>query len=246
MGAAIAALVVSLAACGDGATESQTATAPDDVQQVECGRSSFDFFSLSDAPSASSLPEGPAGAVDDAGAPAFDPSQDWKIVLQSDERVDLIRELEHPLGHGQGDIRTHESRTLERITGASNVPDGTGLLTSAGPCTPRLVSYGELGAADLTLTHLPSPTATSIELLVHERACASGASAEGRIELVALTETAEQVQLRVGVRPREGDQDCQSNPPTPFAVELNSPLGDREVVDASVVPPRPLTANSSR
>lgn len=236
MGSGLAAVVVALAACGgdDG----------DSVQQVECGASVFDFSTLSDAPSVSSLPEGPSGAVDDAGAPAFDPAQDWKVVGQSPERVELVRELRQPIENGEGDIRTHESRTLERIAGASN--DDTWLLMSAGPCTPRLSTDDDLGAADLTLADRPSPAATSIELLVRERACASGESAEGRIELVELAETAEEIRLRIGVEPRDGDQDCPGNPPTSFTVELSTPLGDREVVDASVVPSRPLTVDGIR
>ena len=242
------ALVVALAACGDGATEVATGSqesegavpAEGDAQQVDCGGSVFDVSGLSGASSVSSLSGGPAGAVDDAGAPAFDPSKDWKVVTVSRRRVDLMRELEQPRDNGEGDIRTHEVRTLEQITGSTNVPGGTWLLTASVECTPRLVD-GEVPAADLTLAHLPSPAATSIGLLVRERACASGASAEGRIEVIELVETAEQVRLRVGVESRGGDQTCPSNPPTPFTVALNAPVGDREVVDASVVPPRPLT-----
>lgn len=243
------ALVVGLAACGDGAEEIGVAAASDpavdDVLEVSCGGSEFDFNGLSEAPSVASLPEGPAGAVDDAGAPAFDASLDWKVVHQSDDRVELIRELEEPVDGGTGDVRTHESRTIDRITGASNVADGTWLLTSAGPCTPRRAASSSLGQADLTLADTPSPDATSIDLLVHERACASGVPADGRVEIVAVDETAEQVRLHVGVRQRGGDQDCQGNPPTPFSVELSGPLGDRAIVDASVVPPRPLSVDGT-
>jgi hypothetical protein len=200
---------------------------------------------LADAPPASSLPDGPAGAVDDAGAPAFDSSQDWKVVHQSDDRVDLVRELDVPFDNGGGDVRTHESRTLERVTGASNVPDGTWMRMSGGPCTQRLVTDDDLVDADLALADIPSPGDTSVDLLVTERECASGHSAEGRIELVALNETTEQVQVRIGVRPRDGDQSCQGNPPTPFTIELDEPLGDREIVDTSVVPPRPVTVDDN-
>jgi hypothetical protein len=208
---------------------------------VNCGGSVYDPTELADAPPASSLPDGPAGAVDDVGAPALDASQDWKVVYQSDDRVDLVRELDEPFDNGGGDIRTHESRTLERVTGASNVPDGTWMLGAGAPCTQRLVTDDDLVDTDLSLADTPSPGDTSVDLLVTERECASGHSADGRIELVELNETSEQVQLRVGVRPRDGDQSCQGNPPTPFTIDLGGPLGDREIVDASVVPPRPVT-----
>lgn len=206
----------------------------------------YEPSALTDAPPASSLPEGPASAVDDAGAPAFDASQDWKVVHQSDDRVELLRELDEPVEKRGGDVRTHESRTLERITDAPNIADGTWLLTSAGPCAQRLATDDDLGDADLTLADTPSPGDTSVDLLVHEQACASGQTAEGRIELVDLTEMTDQVQLRIGVRPAEGDRTCQSNPPTPFTVELSDPLGDRDIVDASAMPPRPRTVTSDR
>jgi hypothetical protein len=55
------------------------------------------------------------------------------------------------------------------------------------------------------------------------------------------------VQLHVGVRPPEADSvTCPSNPATPFSVELSQPLGDRAIVDASVVPPRPVTVADDR
>lgn len=246
--AGIAAALLWLTACGGTAdtltpSDGGGGNSPqrEDAAPVDCGGSEYDPTALAAAPPASSLPDGPAGAVDDAGSPAFDPSQDWRVVAQSDDRVDLVRELEERIDHGGGDVRTHESRTLQRITGATNVPDGTWLLTSAGPCTQRLVTDGDVGEADLTLARAPSPDTTTLDLLVHERTCASGSSAEGRIELIELQETADQVRLRIGVRPLDGDQDCQGNPPTPFTVELTEPLGEREVVDASVVPARPLT-----
>lgn len=239
--------------CGDTSTTSNTDSGDDSAQApsadtaaVDCGGSVHEPSALADAPPASSLPDGPASAVDDAGAPAFDASQDWKVVHESDDRVELLRELDEPVDTGGGGVRTHESRTLERITDADNVADGTWLLTSAGRCAPRLAMDDDLGDADLALADAPSPGDTSVDLLVRERACASGQRAEGRIELVELTETADQVQLRIGVRPAEGNQNCQSNPPTPFTVELSEPLGDRDIVDASAIPPRPITITGDR
>jgi hypothetical protein len=243
-------LAVVVASCGGEDQESVQArsdpgggSATEPATEVECGGSVFDLSEFADAPLASSLPDGPAGATDDAGVPAFDSTQDWRVVHQSDERVDLLRELEGPLDNGGGDVRTHESRVLELITGANNIPDGTWLLTSAGPCVPRLLTDSDVNLADLTLPEAPTPNATSIELFVHERACASGADATGRIELVSLQETLEEVLVVIGVRPREGGQDCQGNPPTPFTVELREPLAGRSLLDASVVPPRLITVD---
>jgi hypothetical protein len=226
--------------CGQGAGGSGALDGGASSMTVDCGGSVYDADVLTDAPPASSLAEGPAGAVDDAGRPAFDSALEWYVVHQDDDRVDLVRPLEEPVDNGGGDIRTHESRRLERITGASNVPDGTWMLTSAGPCAQRVVGGDGLGAADVTLARTPAPETSTLDLLIRERACASGKDADGRA-VVDLEETAEQVRLRVGVRPLRGGQDCQGNPATPLTVELAEPLGDREVVDSSVVPARPVT-----
>jgi hypothetical protein len=225
---------------GDAADTEPPAGAATDAS-VHCGGSTYDPAAFADAPPASSLPEGPAGAVDDLGDPAFDPSEDWRVVLVTDDRAELLRELDEPLDLGEGDVRTHALIVVERITGATNVPDGTWLLTASGPCTQRAKLGGELGEADLMFASMPSPDADRLEVLVHERACASGQTAEGRVELVTLDETSDEVRLVIGVRGLDGAQTCPSNPPTPFTVELSEPLGDREVVDASVVPARPLT-----
>src|SRR5918994_3501451 len=64
-----------------------------DTLQVDCGGSVFDFDWLTDAPLIESLADGPASAVDDAGAPAFDPTQDWRGVDQTDERGGLLRKV---------------------------------------------------------------------------------------------------------------------------------------------------------
>ncbi len=239
LAALVAALGCNAGDDGDVATGPQ-AEPEGDAVLVECGGSTFDVEQLTDGPTIESLAEGPAGAVDDVGAPAFDPTLDWRVVAQTADRADLVRELDEPVDQGGGDVRTHESRTLAVINGAGNIPDGTWLLMSSGPCSPRLVGDPDLGTADLVLAAEPAAEATSIDLLVHERACASGRSAEGRIEVVALEETDQEVRIRIGVRPFPGGQDCQGNPRTPFTVELDAPLGDRTVVDASFVPPRPV------
>jgi hypothetical protein len=235
---------------GDDSGEKPGGDAADDTEpqagarldgSVTCGGSTYDPAAFAAAPPASSLPEGPAGAVDDLGDPAFDPSDDWRVMLVADDRAELLRELDEPLDLGEGDVRTHQLIVVERITGTTNVPDGTWLLTASGPCTQRVELGGGLGEADLTFASMPSPDADRLEVLVHERACASGQTAEGRVELVTLDETADEVRLVIGVRGLDGEQTCPSNPPTPFTVELSEPLGDREVVDASVVPARPLT-----
>jgi hypothetical protein len=97
----------------------------------------------------------------------------------ADDRAELLRELDEPLDLGEGDVRTHELIVVERITGATNVPDGTWLLTASGAVHPAGRARQGLGEADLTLASMPSPDARTLEVLVHERACASGRRRRG-------------------------------------------------------------------
>jgi hypothetical protein len=73
-----------------------------------------------------------------------------------------------------------------------------------------------------------SPSSRSLPIVVNERGCASGRSAEGRIE-VDISYEADSVRLEVGVRPLQGDLECPGNPDTPYEVSLAEPLGSREV-----------------
>lgn len=221
-------------------------TPPAEPVMVNCDGIVYEPDQLAGAPSASSLPAGPAGAIiHGTDTPAFDPARKWKVVHQSDGRVELIRELAGPQGGGV-DIRTHAFRILERSTGSPNTPAGTWLLRAGGRCAQRLVTNDGLDDAELRLAQAPSQGDRAIELLVdHPTACGpiGQSPAKERIELRELTETADQVRLRIGVAPfPEPGGICPPRPPTPFTVELSQPLGDREIVDASLVPPRPVPA----
>ncbi len=70
---------------------------------------------------------------------------------------------------------------------------------------------------------------TEIPIDVRERECASARPADGRI-VVDVAANASTVVIDVRVRPLGGDQECPSNPITPYVVELDEPLGDREIV----------------
>ncbi len=72
------------------------------------------------------------------------------------------------------------------------------------------------------------PTSAEVPIVVNEFDCASGRSAEGRI-VVELVYGSDVIDIAVGVRPLGGDQECPSNPDTPFTVELSEPLGDRTI-----------------
>lgn len=234
---------------GSGSTDGRTpapSLSSEKTVKVNCDGIVYDPAELAHAPLASSLPAGPAGAViHGTESPAFDPSRNWKVIHQSEDRVELVRELDEPQGGG-ADIGTHAFRILERSTGSPNTPPGTWLLRAGGRCAQRLVTNEGLEDVDLALAKVPSPSDTSINLLVDDRtACGPrDENPQKRIELLELTETADQVRLRIDVRPvHQRGGICPPLPSTPFTVELRQPLGDREIVDASVVPPRPVPVN---
>lgn len=89
--------------------------------------------------------------------------------------------------------------------------------------------------ADLT------PSSTSVDVLVNEVSCASGQGAEGRIPAPRIEYGDTEVVVTIGVIPVPGAADCQGNPDTPFTVELDDPLGDRDLLDGSHDPPAPPT-----
>lgn len=180
-------------------------------------------------------------ALDGLEVPAIDPAE-WTIVSAGSEQVVLLRELAEPADRGGGDLRTHERMTIE-IVDAPNIPGSpTWMLTSLGDCALAVALPGA-GSATVGLDpdRPADPASTEIPLLVTEMACNSGEDATGRIDVVALRETDTTVEVVIAVDPRGGDATCPSNPPTPYTLTLDEPLGDRELLDASVMPPRPIT-----
>lgn len=182
-------------------------------------------------------PEGSA-ALDGVEVPPIDPAE-WTVVEDLPERVALLRALDQPEDLGAGDVRTHEMLVIEWVDAVNLDPSPTWHLATAQTCALR-ADLGRLGTATLTLDpdHPPVPDAREVHLLVTEMACNSGQDAEGRVRLSDLAVRDDAIAVTVGVEPRTGEADCPSNPPTPFVVELDEPLGDRVVLDASVHPVR--------
>ncbi len=78
---------------------------------------------------------------------------------------------------------------------------------------------------------MPQADSTQIPVLVFERACSSGTPTTGRMQVdIGYSPTA--VTIGIDVTPLGGDQDCVLVP-TPYVVELDEPLGGRQLVDAN-------------
>ena len=83
-----------------------------------------------------------------------------------------------------------------------------------------------------------SPDATTVPALIRERACASGQSPEDRLIDPVVAPGEDAILVNVWVRRLPGAQDCQGNPELPIEITLPEPLGDRQLLDGSEVPPR--------
>ena len=84
----------------------------------------------------------------------------------------------------------------------------------------------------------PDPETDQISVLATENACAGGRAPEDRqVKPVILSEDAHTISIVILVEPTHGATACPGNPAFPIEVELGSPLGDREILDASVYPP---------
>ena len=108
---------------------------------------------------------------------------------------------------------------------------GAGYWFYFGPGQTTVAAWRVQGTLD--------PAATRLPLLVQERECASGQSAEGRIERPDVEYRSDAVIVTVRVRDLGGDQDCPGNPDTPFVLRLDEPVGDRELLDGGKRPPAP-------
>ena len=82
-----------------------------------------------------------------------------------------------------------------------------------------------------------SAEATSIDVLVNEVGCASGEPADGRIATPEISYSDDAVVVTLRVVPRPGPQTCPSNPDTEYTLELDDPLGERQLLDGAQDPP---------
>jgi hypothetical protein len=119
---------------------------------------------------------------------------------------------------------------------------GPWLVSGWGDCQPQRVLPPGLGAASWTLDPAePEPNADSrtFTAFVTERDCASGQSSEGRVVGPDILEVGDKVLVTFAVRPLGGGmQTCPGNPPTRVVVDLDEPLGNRQLLDGGTLPPR--------
>ncbi len=210
------------------------AVAPDPAAELtaRCGAVTFadvppdlDEFPPLDDDAQSALDElltGPTG-VEAAG---MFPNTQWSLALRTENRLVLFGQPEDPGTTDWSDVRFDKRD-------ASWTPVGW------GGCRIQIEAPG-LGPATVGIdpANEPEPGDTQLSLLINEQACASGRAPDDREVVVLTTETAESVSILALVAPVEGGAECPGNPWYPISVELDAPLGDRELLDAHQYPPR--------
>ena len=127
------------------------------------------------------------------------------------------------------------------------VPGNVGAITengwavdSYGACTPRPEVADDVSVAQWWVDPGAEPIGPESERIlaqVHELACASGESADGRILAPTIAYGTDDVTVTVIVESVEGFAECPGNPLTPYLIELDEPLGDRVLLDGGQVPP---------
>lgn len=204
------------------------ASAPPD-ESWECRGHAIEPGAYANAPAADELTGELAAAVagaDNMGIPlALERPEQWSVIDLRPTEILLLQ----PLGPQAGPDGDHSMIVL------APAADGAAWELTAWTNCMLGPDPAPLERAGLTLDpdHLPDPAATELHVLVTEHACNSGRNAEGRVELISLTETTDEIVLRVGVKPHGGLAECLSSLPTPFTITLDDPIGDRRILDGA-------------
>jgi hypothetical protein len=169
--------------------------------------------------------------------------EDWYVATATTTLVGVLRdEPVEAIPASFENPPDHEMLTVRWVGNATNLDPGW-YVDRSDRCA-LTVDLGDLTVPAVELQTAPDPASRHLQLNVFEESCNSGRNAEGRVEVVRVDETDDRVSLILGVRPPQGNQTCPSNPATPFTLTLAEPVGDREVVNASLADPRPLTVSS--
>jgi hypothetical protein len=83
-----------------------------------------------------------------------------------------------------------------------------------------------------------SQDATAIPAMISELACTSGQPPGDRLLEPVVFESADAILINLWARRLEGGGDCQGNAAGPIEIPLNAPIGDRQLLDGSTIPPR--------
>ncbi len=219
--------VASLGGCGDddGSSLDQAPDPAGDVL-VACGTggTTFPRTALETLREAPPPDDGMADGMEPflgSEEGAFWPQQGWRVLFVSGLDAVLLADADSQLWF----------QTLELSSGAWRWT-GSSATDECPLRVPAPVGYNPVvwrldpeGAA-------PTPSSTAIDVLVHETACASGEPVGDRLVGPEVDVTEDEVRIGFLAETQRGDHTCPGNPDSSVTIQLEMPLGSRELVDA--------------
>lgn len=172
----------------------------------------------------------------------------WLVLWQEDRGGDdYLGLLIAPAGSTEFSLATDDYATLHRQGDrwAANSWSGT---CGARPAVPPEVSWVQLALpddddapADGTDQTAATVSPGAVELLVSEVECTSARDPEPFLAEPVVVESAESVTVFWTTEAVVGGADCPGNPWVARTINLEEPLGDRELLDGSTWPPTRVT-----
>lgn len=196
---------------------------------VTCAGLAFEVGDLENPTPVTDIDPGLRSVLDDWLATAegqYWPQDGWVLLHATDERASFVH------------ISDDQVSAIDAEMGA-NGWIWTGA-SGGGNCDVLLSLPAGVGEVEWVLdpdAPAPDPSSTEIQVLATERGCAGGQEMGDRLLGPQVVETDHAVLIAFGVIPRPGAQECPGNPSTSVVVELDAPLGEREIRDGLVIGP---------
>ncbi len=160
------------------------------------------------------------------GEGQFWPQDGWELLFERDGLATFVRVAEA----GVTTVHAESGANGWIWAGASG----------GGPCDVMVALPQGLGAVAWTLdasAGAPDPSSAQISVLATERGCSGGSEMGDRLLGPQVVETDESVGIVFAVIPLVGAQPCPGNPSAPVTIDLDAPLGDRQILDALAIAP---------
>jgi hypothetical protein len=228
--------LIALGAFGSLALTSRPQVQPaDGPATYDCEGKKIALAALSSLRPATELTGSARAALESAIGPGAADLPSWSVLEATPEEVGLIRRASRRELPGQRD--SYELVGISRGSGPGAEAHGW----TAGPgsrCVlTRVLRGGEPVVTELDPAADPAPASASLQLVVRGQSCPAGRSKPPGVQPVELSWTDTRLELVVGAR-RTGS--CGWTAPAPLRIDLDRPLGAREIYDAGSYPPRRL------
>lgn len=152
----------------------------------------------------------------------LDGDEDWGAVHYSGKKATFVAKKgsrPHP----------YSSVTIEKSRGRWS-------FAGAGDCRPSAVTRDGRVAATWRLLDEPDDSDVELRLSATEESCSSGRKLIPEAFEARVVYEADRILISLFTKPRKGASTCIGNPSTDLILELDDPVGDREIFDAGFYP----------